>query len=204
VSITKTRAFGSSAKSMSRRIVSSFWNEHASATFPGNCSSTQLTTRSASHRSTSGGSWSVAKQHLLQRVAAQSEAERLERDHFLGRDVAEVDVRAEVPDEPRLARLRRRLEDEVGERDLMCGVVDQAGAHGAVLAENSRGSALARLRDHLPRAGVLLFLDPLDPLVRRVHDVRILRADLREDGEVAGEIGDQVELLVARDVERAV
>src|SRR4051794_16590513 len=96
---------------MSRRIVSSFWNEHASATVPGNCSSTNATMPSASHVSTSGGIWS--KEHLLQRVAAQPEAEGLERDHLVGRDVPEVDGRAELLDEPRLCSFRRRLEDDV-------------------------------------------------------------------------------------------
>ena len=60
------------------------------------------------------------------------------------------------------------------------------------------------LGDHLPGAGLELFLDPLDPLVRRVDDVGVLRADLGEDGEVAREVGDQLELALARDVERAV
>src|SRR4029079_15461712 len=103
---------------MSSRIVSSFWNEHASATLPGNCSSSQATTCSGDHVSTSDGG-AICKQHVLQRVAAQPEPERLERDDLLGRDVAEVDVRAEVLHEPRLRRLRRGLEDEVGERDLV-------------------------------------------------------------------------------------
>src|SRR5438552_5068678 len=129
------------------------------------------------------GSWSrLATEHLLQRVAAQPEPERLERDDFVRRDVAEVDARSEVADEPRLRRLRRRLPDEVVEVDLVGDLVDQAGAHVAVLAEDPGGPALAGLGDHLPRAGLLLFLDPLDPLVRREHDLRVLRADLGEDG----------------------
>src|SRR5262249_8294978 len=144
--------------------------------------------------STSGRCRLAAKQDLLQRVAAEPEAESLERYHFLGRDVAEVDVRPEVPHEPRLALLRRRLEDEVGERDLVGDLVDEAGAHVAVLAEDARGAALARLGDDLPGAGVLLLLDPLDPLVRRVDDVGVLGADLGENGEVAGEVLDQLEL----------
>src|SRR5581483_8714354 len=41
----------------------------------------------------------ATEQHLLQRVAAEPETERLERDDFLGRDVPEVDARAEVADE---------------------------------------------------------------------------------------------------------
>src|SRR5579884_3172631 len=188
---------------MSSSTVSSFWNEQARATRPGKRSSSHARISSAVSASTSVGN-RICKQHLLQRVAAKAESKRLERDHFLRRDVPEVHVRPEVPDEPGLARLRRRLEDQVGERDLVRDLVDQARAHVAVLAEDPGRAALARLGDHLPRAGVALLLDPLDPLVRREDDVRILRADLREDGEVAREVGDQLELPVARDVERAV
>src|SRR5256885_17226354 len=108
---------------MSRRIASSFWNEHASATLPGNCSSSSSRICSGEYDSTSGG---ICKQHLLQRVAAQPEPERLERDDLLGRNVPEVHVRPEVLHEPRLARLRRSLEDEVGDRDLVRDLVDQA------------------------------------------------------------------------------
>ena len=70
-------------------------------------------TSSALIASTVSGSGSVnvlagvvgpTEQHLLQRVAAQAEPERLERDQFVGRDVAEVDRRAELLDEPRLRR----------------------------------------------------------------------------------------------------
>src|SRR6266508_568093 len=75
-----------------------------------NCSYAQTSTCSAVIVSTSG-SWSagaVAKQDLLQRVAPQPEPERLEWDHFLRRDVAEIHVRSELLHEPGLARLRRR------------------------------------------------------------------------------------------------
>src|SRR3989304_2403694 len=48
-----------------------------------------------------------AKEHLLQRVRAKAEPQRLERDDLIGRDVAEVDVRAELLDEPGLPGLRR-------------------------------------------------------------------------------------------------
>ena len=37
-----------------------------------------------------------------------------------------------------------------------------------------------------------------------MFDLGVLRADLGEDDEVAGEVGDQLELLLARDLERAV
>ena len=88
----------------------------------------------------------VTEQHLLQRVAAQPEPERLERDDFLRRDVPEVDRRAEVLDEPRLRRLRRRLPDEVVEVDRMLDLGDQAGAHLAVGPEDAR-----RCRPRAPR-----------------------------------------------------
>src|SRR4029453_11944359 len=101
-------------KSMSSRTVSSFWNEHASATRPGNCSSRNARMRSGAQLSASTGSCRLAtEQHLLQGVAAQPEPQRFERDHFLRRNVPEVDVRPEVLDEPGLARLRRRFEEQV-------------------------------------------------------------------------------------------
>ena len=93
---------------------------------------------------------------------------------------------------------------EVVDVDLVRDLVDQAGAHLAGRAEDAGGAALARLGDHLPGAGVELLLDPLDPLVRREDDLGVLRADLGEDGEVAREVGDQLELALARDVDRAV
>src|SRR5581483_12292051 len=201
--MAKTRALGSRANSMSSRIVSSFWNEHASATLPGNCSSSHAITSSALSASTSFGN-RICKEHLLQRVAAQAEPERLERDDLLRRDVPEVHLGPEVLHEPRLRGLRRRLPDDVVEVELVRDLVDEAGAHVAVLAEDAGAPALARLGDHLPCARVLLFLQPLHPLIRREDDLAVLRADLGEDGEVAREVGDQLELALARDLDRAV
>src|SRR3954470_24823459 len=80
-----------------------------------NCSCAQRSTSSALIASTSG-SWSagaVAKQHLLQGVAAEAAPQGLERDHLVRRDVSEVHGRAELLDEPNLSRLRRRFEDDV-------------------------------------------------------------------------------------------
>src|SRR5687768_14899237 len=112
------------------------------------------------------------QQDLFQRVRAEAEAERLDGDHLVGRDVAEVDVRAEVLHEPRLRRLGRRLEEEVVDGDLVRELVDQPRAHVPVRPEDPGGAALASFRDHLPGARRQLLLDPLDPLVRGVHDVR--------------------------------
>ena len=106
--------------------------------------------------------------------------------------------------EPGLRALLRRLEDDVGDVDLVDDLVDQAGAHLAGRPVDAGGAALAALGDHLPGAGVELLADPLDPLVRREDDLRVLRADLGEDDEVLGELGDQLELALAREVDRPV
>src|SRR3977135_360715 len=87
-----------------------------------NCSYAQSRASSAVIASTSG-SWSagtIAKEHLLQCVAAQSAAERLEGNDFLRGDVPEIDGRAELLDEPGLGVLGGRLEDDVLERHAAC------------------------------------------------------------------------------------
>src|SRR3954453_12984362 len=145
---------------MSSRTVSSFWNEQARATCPGNCSSTNATTRSASQASTSAGS---CKEHLLQRVPAQPEPERLERDHLVGRDVAEVDRGAELLDEPGLRRLRRRLEDDVLGAYRAGDLADQLGAHTPRRVEDPGRAPLARLGHLLPGAAGELLAQPLRP-----------------------------------------
>src|SRR5437879_6239444 len=170
-----------------------------------NSAAAQRTTSSADMASVSGSCrLGVAKQNLLEGVAAQAEPERLERDDFVGRDVAQVDLRAEVLDEPGLRGLRRRLPDQVVEVDRVRDLVDEPGAHLAGGPEDPGGAALARLGDHLPGACRELLLDPLDPLVGREDDLGVLRADLGQDGEVACEIADQLELAIARDVDGAV
>src|SRR5579871_1600511 len=123
----------------------------------------------------------ATEQHLLQGVAAEPEAERLERDHFLGRDVAEVDPGPEMLDEPSLTGLRRRLPDEVRRVDVVHDLVDEAGAHLAGGPEDPGGAAFATLGHDLPGAGAELLLDPGDPLVGGKDDLGVLRADLGED-----------------------
>ena len=74
MSIANTRAFGSSSNSMSSKTDSSFWNEQASETLPGNESRQKRRISRALIDSTSLGNCRlVAKKHLLQRVAAEPE-----------------------------------------------------------------------------------------------------------------------------------
>src|SRR5581483_9719046 len=104
---------------MSSSTDSSFWNEHASETLPGNASRQKRRTSCALLVSTSLGNCRLAaKEHLLHRVGAEAEPKRLERDHLVRRDVSEVHRRPEVLHEPRLSPFRRRLEDEVFDRHL--------------------------------------------------------------------------------------
>src|SRR6266540_2032796 len=196
----------SSPKIMCTRTEDWRCHEHVRHMRSPNCSYAQSRACSALIASTSG-SWSagaVAKQHLLQRVAAQPEPEGLERDDLLRRDVPEVHVRPELLYEPGLRVLRRRLEDQVADLDLVDDLVDEAGAHLAGRPVDPGRSTLAALRDHLPGAGVELLLDPLDPEVRGVVHVRVLGADLGQHGEVAREVDDQLELRLAGDLEGAV
>ena len=83
-------------------------------------------------------------------------------------------------------------------------LIHETGAHLARGAEDSGASTLTRLGDHLPGAGSELVLDPVDPFLGRKLDRAILRADLGENGEVAGEVGDQLELALTRDINRPV
>src|SRR5690349_17152072 len=190
---------------MSSSTDSSFWNEHARATRPGNSPSTYSMTRWAGQVSTSAGSCRLAtEQHLLQRVASQAEAQRLERDDLVGRDVAEVDVCPEVLDEPGLALLRGRLPDQRLERDGVLDLVDETRAQLAARAVDAGRAALAALGDDTPGSRVELLLHPLHPEVRRDVHLGVFRSHLREHGEVAGELGDELELAVARDLDRAV
>src|SRR5207249_1974788 len=93
----------------------------------------RMSSAAMASKSSSGRSGALAiEQDLLQRVAAQPEAERLEGDDLIRRDVAEVHVRAELLDEPGLRGLRGRLEDEIRDVDLVGDLVHQARPHLAV------------------------------------------------------------------------
>src|ERR1700712_950768 len=110
---------------MASSTLSSFWKEQASATLPGNSATTCATISSALIASIVVESGSVNNEHLLQCVAAQAETQRLERDHFVGRDVAEVDARPELLDEPGLRGLARCFEDDVLDTDRLRDVGDE-------------------------------------------------------------------------------
>src|SRR5260221_8164979 len=101
-------------RSMSSSTASSFWKEQASETRPGNESRQKRRISCALIDSTSLGNCRlVAKKHLLERVAAETEAERFERDHLIRWNVPEIHRRAELLDEPSLRRLGGRLEHDV-------------------------------------------------------------------------------------------
>src|SRR3954468_15996044 len=114
---------------MSSSTDSSFWKEQARETRPGNASRSSPMSSSGAmlSHSRSGSCGLATDQHLLQGVAAQPEAQRLQRDDLVGRDVAEVDLGAERLDEPGLARLCRRLEDDVVDADTLGDRLEQVG-----------------------------------------------------------------------------
>src|SRR5688572_13173165 len=147
---------------------------------------------SALRLSESGIAWAAlcgllrTKQHLLQGVRTEAAAERLERDHLVRRDVAEVHLGAEVLYEPRLGGLLRCFEDEVAEGDAVHDLVDEPRPHLAARPVDARRPAFATLGDHLPGACGELLGDPLHPLVRGKDLVSVLRADLGKHREVLG------------------
>src|SRR4029078_3409185 len=154
-----------------------FCHEHVRQSRSPNSWYAQRRTSSAGIVSTSGGCrLGVAKEHPLSRVRPQPKAKRLERDHFLGRDVAEVDPRPELLHEPGLARLGGRLEEQGRDVHLVRDLVHEAGAHLAGRPVDAGGAALAPLGDHLPGAGLELGLDPLHPLARGEHRLAVTKS----------------------------
>jgi hypothetical protein len=75
---------------------------------------------------------------LRERVGAQAEAQRLERQHLGGRHVAEVHIGPVALDEPDLLVLLRRLEDELAAVDLVDDLVDQPGASASRMSATQR------------------------------------------------------------------
>src|SRR3954451_3373233 len=117
-SVSSSTIGTSSPSSLTMWINTDDWrcHEHVRHMRSPNCSCAQRSTSSAPIVSTSGSrsAGAVAKEHLLQRVAAQAVAQRRERDHLVGLDVPEAHAYAQLLDEPHLGRLRRGLEDDVG------------------------------------------------------------------------------------------
>src|ERR671935_1785756 len=122
-------------------------HEHVRQSLSPNSAAAHRSTSSAviASKSSSGSRAVATEEHLLQRVGAEAEPQRLERDDLLGRDVPEVHARPELPHEPGLGALRGSFEDQVFDRDLVRDLVDQAGAHLARRAVDACGAALADL-----------------------------------------------------------
>src|SRR3954469_19350730 len=125
----------SSASSLTMWTSTDDWRcqEHVRHMRSPKCTCAQRSTSSAliDSISGSGSAGAVAKQHLLQRVAAQAEPQRLQRDDLVGWNVPEVHRRPELLDEPCLRSLGRRLEDDVRRTDGERDVADEVGAHAA-------------------------------------------------------------------------
>ena len=103
----------------------------------------------------------------LERVGAQAEPDRLEPEQRRGRDVAQVDVGADPPDEVALELRRRRLEEQPLRRDVAVeDLLDEAEAELAVGPADPRLAALARLQRDQEGPGLEVLVDALDPAVR--------------------------------------
>src|SRR5207302_7740708 len=91
----------------------------------------------------------VATMEERKGVRPQAKPKRLQRDHVLGEDVAEVDLGAVLLDEPDLLVLLRRLEDQARLIHLVDDLVDQAGARLAVGPVEAGVAGRPPLADHV-------------------------------------------------------
>src|SRR4051812_30216591 len=108
---------------MCTRTDDCFCQEHETQRRSPNSECAQRMISSADMASTSAGATlsgsALTEEGLVEGVGPQPEPERLERDHLVRRDVAEVHLRAEAAHEPGLRGLRRRLEDQVRDVDVV-------------------------------------------------------------------------------------
>ena len=64
-------------------------------------------------------------EEMQEGIAAKAEADRLQRNHFVGRDVSEIDIGAEKFDEPYLLRLLRRFPNDLFKRYFCKDLLDE-------------------------------------------------------------------------------
>ncbi len=132
-------------------------------------------------------------------VRAQPEPDRLQREHVLGRDVAEVDVGTEAPHEPHLLVLARSLEQDLLRRDRV-----RRSRRSGPSAPRRRGGRCRTFP--LSRASAITFHAPASSSgwissTHRYgrHDPRVvLGADLGQHDELLRQSLDQLELVVVR------
>ena len=105
-----------------------------------------------------------------------------------GKDVAEVDVGAEVADEPRLLGAPRRLEDQPLDAAGADQGLDQLVADRAVGPVEAGVAGDAALADDRVRAGVQRLGGLADPQLGGRGEPAVLGADLDEDREVLAQL----------------
>src|SRR5438874_4443022 len=132
---------------------------------------------------------------LLHRVRAQALPNRFERDHFTGRNVAEIDVAAEVLDKPDLLLFLRRFENQTCRVDFHLDLFDQPGANLTAGSVESDGARFTPFGDDLPCPGVELVLDLLHPPIGGDHDRLVFAANFGKDGKISRQALDQPQLV---------
>ena len=140
----------------------------------------------------------------VERVVAQAAAQRLQRDHVVGGDVAEVDVRADVAQQPRLlacaaAPRRSPSRDRPRARSR-----STSSAWTAPLGSNSPTVPLSRPSAMTQRRAGREVAEHLGAPRVGVRGRGALAADLGDHGELLRELRDELRLLRRRHRQRAV
>ena len=124
-------------------------------------------------------------------IGAQPEPQRFNPERVTWGDIGQVDVAAEMPDEPRLLILSGSLEDDLMWFDDGKESVDHVGADPAIRVKDAHGAALTSFGQHPGSTGVNVGLSQVGPLVRCEHGLRIFRPHFGDDDRMAAGLGDQ-------------
>jgi uncharacterized protein len=124
-------------------------------------------------------------------IGAQSESQRLQPECITGGNIGQVDVAAEMPDEPRLLVLSRCLEDDLMGLNNSEESIDHVGSDPAIGSEDTNGAALTPFRQHPRGPGIKVGLSEVRPLVGSEDRFGVFRPDFGDDDGMAAGLGDE-------------
>ena len=153
------------------------------------------------HDPPSGPDRDAPQQRGRRGVGPEPETQRLHPHRLTRRHVRQVDLGADVVDEPGLLLLPGRLEQQPLGPDVVEERVDDVGADAAVRTVDPDGAALAALGDDPGGPGVEVGAGQRRPTPRRSACGRILGADLGDDRHVSCD-GSRDELALALGAEQ--
>ena len=128
-------------------------------------------------------------------VGAQPEPQGLNPERVTRGDIGQVDIAAEMSDEPRLLILSGSLEHDLMRLNDGKEGIDHIGADTAIGMEDANGAALTPFRQYPRGTRVNIGLSQVCPLVRCEHGLRVFRPHLGDDDSMAAGLGDKCGLV---------